>query len=390
MAITLQPAVLRWARERASLSQAELAKKMSVKPERVAAWEQSGEISVSQARRLAKKTYTPEGFLYLRKPPDERLPIQDFRTVGDAPPRRPSPDLLETVYAMQRRQAWMSEEVALYYEEAPLQFVGAYSDADAPDVVAAAMRETLGLQRGWAASQPNLPIALRFLRDRIEAAGVMAVVNGVVGNNTSRKLDLNEFRGFALVDEYAPLIFVNNADYKAAQMFTMAHELAHIFVGETGVSNADETQSTSHKSEIFCNSAAAEFLAPADEFADVWRGVRESDAPFQDAARHFKVSAIVAARRALDLRLIDRPKFNAFYQDYQGKTSANAKETAGGGAGGGGDFWSTQNWRISRRFASAVVCAVGEGRLLYREAYSLTGLNGRNFAKLPGKMGIIQ
>ena len=100
--ITLQPEVLRWARERAGLSPEQLAKKMQVKPERVSRWEITGKISIAQGDRLAERTYTPLGYLYLSKPPEEPLPIRDFRTRGDGPPKRPSQDLLDTIYQMQR------------------------------------------------------------------------------------------------------------------------------------------------------------------------------------------------------------------------------------------------------------------------------------------------
>ena len=291
--IILQPTVLRWARERANLSQEILAKRLAVKPERIADWERTGSISMRQADKLRPKTYTPLGYLYLPEPPDESLPVADYRAIGDEPPSRPSPNLLETVYAMQRRQAWMRDELAIHYEEPPLDFVGAFTIADTPDEVADAMRQSLSLQRGWASEKRSWQSALRFLRERIEAAGVLIVVNGVVGDNTSRKLDPDEFRGFALVDEYAPLIFVNNSDFISAQMFTTAHELAHIFAGKNGVSNFEDMQPTHHDTEIFCNAAAAEFLLPGSELLDFWNDAWQSEEPYQAVARRFKVSVIV-------------------------------------------------------------------------------------------------
>ena len=84
--------------------------------------------------------------------------------------------------------------------------------------------------------------ALRLSQNRLDAAGVLVCFNGVVGNNTRRKLDPNEFQGFAVADEYAPLVFVNSADFKAAQMFTLAHELAHLFIAKSGVSTFEVLQ----------------------------------------------------------------------------------------------------------------------------------------------------
>ena len=201
--IQLQPEVLRWARERAGFNPSELAGKLHVKPERVLDWERSGEISMAQVGRLAHSTYTPEGYLFLDEPPDDSLPIADFRTVGDRLPTRPSPNLLDTVYQMQRRQDWMREEL-LIEEADPLEFPGTFNDSMDYEDVADGMREALNLEPGWASDNPTWGDALRFLRDRIEEAGVLVFINGIVGNNTHRRLDPDEFRGFALIDEYAP------------------------------------------------------------------------------------------------------------------------------------------------------------------------------------------
>ena len=380
--ITLQPEVLRWARERAGLSVGDLAKKTKVKPERAQDWEVSGTISIAQADQLARVTHTPLGFLFLAEPPKDVLPIADFCTVGYQPLRRPSPNLLETVYQMQRRQAWMRGEL-IEDEVPPLPFVGAFTTADSPETVAETLREALRLERDWAAGESNWTNALRSLREHMEEAGVLVVINGVVGNNTSRPLDRDEFRGFALVDEYAPLIFVNNADFKSAQIFTLVHELAHVLIGEDGVSTFDQMHPVLHGIEIFCTKVAAEFLIPSEVLRDYWPKIAKTIDPFQEVARRFKVSAIVAARRALDLSLIDRPSFFAFYGAYLSEEHYKKKT-----GNDGGNFWNNQNTRIGRRFGAAVVRAVKKGRLPYREAYSLTGLTGASFENLAVKMNV--
>ena len=378
--ITLRPSVLTWARERAGLRVDELARKVNVKTERVQAWERYGSISMPQAERLARAAHVPLGYLFLSRPPDESLPIPDFRVRGDTPPSHPSPDLLETVYAMQRRQMWMRDELVENWAE-PLVFIGAYSPNGNASMVAGAMRDALGLVDQWAASEATWSNALRLLRDRVENAGVLVFFNGVVGNNTSRKLDPEEFQGFALVDEYAPLIFVNNADFKAAQMFTLAHELAHLLIGESGVSGFSNMEPAPNATEQFCDQAAAEFLVSEDDLRAFWPSAKQSGEPFRTVARHFKVSAIVAARRALDLEMIDRGTFFRFYNEYKTQSSFSPR------ASDGGDFWNTQRWRIGSRFAATVIRAVNSGRLSYTEAYSLTDLGGDNFEKLSERMG---
>ncbi len=377
--LQLQPDVLRWARRRAELTEDALAGKVRLNAMRVQEWESSGRISMTWAERLADATHTPLGYLFLTFPPYESLPIGDFRTRDGASPAKPSVDLLETVHAMQRRQAWLREDLIATGAE-PLDFVAAYRPNGNYAAVADAMRSALLLASDWAASTPTWSQALSLLRDNAEAAGILVVFNGVVGNNTGRKLNPDEFQGFALVDEYAPLVFINNADFKAAQMFTLAHELAHLFIGAEGVSAFEALLPSEHDVERLCNTIAAEFLVPEADFQAFWPSAGQYPDPYQQIARRFKVSRIVAARRALDLRLIDRDDFFDFYDEHKAQGSLGRQNADGG------NFWNTQRWRIGARFAAAVVRAVRAGRLPYGEAYALTGLKGDTFANMPERM----
>jgi Zn-dependent peptidase ImmA (M78 family) len=322
---------------------------------------------------LAKATLTPLGFFFLPAPPEERLPVPYFRTLGDQPVSRSTPDLLDTMQMMQRRQAWMREYLIEQGQDR-LPFVGSARSHEVAHAVADRIRYTLRFDEGWAAREPTWTEALRVLRDAMETTGILVIVNGIVGNNTHRKLDPNEFRGFVLVDDYAPLVFVNGADGKAAQMFTLAHKVAHVFFGSSAAFDLREMHPANDPTEQACNQVAAEFLIPERELRRIWSSAETDPEPFQVIARHFKVSVLVAARRALDLRLIPRAAFLEFYRSYQeDERRAAAKRP------GGRDFYATQNARVGRRFAQAVVRAVKEGKLLYSEAYRLTGLYGKAF-----------
>ncbi len=245
------------------------------------------------------------------------------------------------------------------------------------------MRRTLGVAGGWANEESTWTDAMMRLRQKIESAGILIVANGVVGNNNHRKLDPNEFRGFVLSDVYAPLVFINGADFKSAQMFTIAHEVAHLWINREGVSNFEAMQPPPIRVEQWCNQVAAEFLIPADELSEAWKHARQSKEPYQTLAARFKVSTIVAARRVLDLDLITKKEFFQFYEGYQ-KDERRKKETK---KNKGGDFWNTQNVRVGERFGAAVVRAAKEGRLLYREAYQLTGLSGKTFDRFAENLG---
>lgn len=274
---------------------------------------------------------------------------------------------------MQRRSEWLRE--TLIEEEAdPLPFVGSARLSDAPESVAREMRRALEIGDGWASGVKTWTDAVSELRRSLERLGIIAVINGVVENNTHRKLDVNEFRGFALCDEYAPLVFVNGADFKSAQMFTLAHEIAHIWLGREGLSGFEGIKVNGGEVERFSDAAAAEFLVPAHELEASWPKVKRNQRPYHAIARAFKVSPIVAARRAWDLNLIDREDFFSFYNGYVAEEHKKKKSS-----GGGGDFYNNQNTRVGVRFATEVIRAAKEGRIQYREAYDLTGLHGKSF-----------
>lgn len=375
--VGVAPALVRWARERAGLEIADLAAKFP----KLESWERGeAQPTFKQLEAFAAATHVPFGYLFLPEPPEERIPIPDLRTIRNEALRRPSPDLLDTLYAMQRRQAWLREEL-IEGEAEPLEFVGSARLGDEPDAVGREMRRIIGFQDGWAAEVGTWAEAVGILRRAIEELGVVAVINGIVGNNTHRRLDVEEFRGFALSDEYAPLIFVNGADAKSAQMFTLAHELAHIWLGESALTDAGLLSRPSLDIESWCDRAAAEFLVPARELRASWRDVRHVEAPFEILARRFKVSPIVAGRRAMDLRLVSRDAFFVFYKEY------TEREHGRRSAAGGGDFYNNQNLRVGERFALQVIRAALEGRIGFKEAYDLTGLRGGAFQEYARRLG---
>jgi Zn-dependent peptidase ImmA (M78 family) len=156
-------------------------------------------------------------------------------------------------------------------------------------------------------------------------------------------------------------------------MFTLAHELAHLWFGSSAAFDLRELQPADDDTERACNLVAAELLVPETELRDAWNEARRAPNGYQALARHFKVSELVAVRRLLDLALIRTSEFHDFYQTYLQAERRAAK------APSGGDFYANQNFRIGRRFGELVIRATREGKLLYRDAYQLTGLYGRSF-----------
>lgn len=375
----VKPELLRWARERVGRRVEEFGERFK----KLAEWEHGeAQPTFKQLEDFAKATHVPFGYFFLPEPPEESIPIPDLRTIRNQQISRPSPDLLDTIHAMQRRQAWLREEL-IECEAESLDFVGSARTTDDPQGVGREMRRMVGLDDGWAEAVRTWREAVGELRRAIEELGVMAVINGVVGNNTHRKLDVKEFRGFALSDDYAPLVFVNGADAKSARMFTLVHELAHIWLGESALTDTDLTSRPLQEIESWCDRAAAEFLVPARELKACWPDVRHEEAAFEVLARRFKISPIVVGRRAMDLRLVSRETFFAFHEQYSARERRQRSDS------GGGDFYNNQNTRVGEVFATQVIRAAKGGRLSFKEAYDLTGLRGGAFQEYAKRLGIV-
>ncbi|HPW65771.1 MAG TPA: ImmA/IrrE family metallo-endopeptidase [Salinivirgaceae bacterium] len=321
-----------------------------------------------QLEDFSKKVYLPFGYLFLPEPPKETLPIPFFRT-NSAETAQVSINVYDTILLLQQRQDWLRVYLA-DNEFETLDFVGKYRNSNNVNKIVADIRRTLKMPDNWASHYNTWSEALENLISHIEDIGIVVVFNGIVGNNTSRLISVDECRGFVLVDDVAPFMFVNNSDGKAAQMFTIVHELAHIWTGQSAGFDFRKLTPADNPNEILCDKIAAEFLVPVTTFNNIWA----TNPNINELARFFKVSEIVVARRALDLGKITRSKFFEFYDEYKNREFKN-KETKRTG----GNFYATTRKRLGLTFSTHVNNAVKSGQLLYRDAYKLTGLKGDVF-----------
>lgn len=360
--VEVRPELLRWARERSGVSNARLRRRFP----KLAAWERrAAQPTLKQLEDFAKATFTPVGFLFLDTPPVERVPIPDFRTIGNTHIGHPTPDLLDTIYLCQQRQEWY-RDFARTMGEAPLNVIGSARVTDDVVRAAATMREALSFDLEERRRLPTWTEALRSFIEQADALGILVMVSGVVGSNNRRRLDPDEFRGFALADPLAPLIFINGADTKAAQMFTLAHELAHVWLGQSAVSDAQAIQVPDNQVEGWCNRVAAELLVPLE----VLRGEYDMHADLQAEAgrlaRRFKVSTLVILRRMHDAGGLTRRQLWEAYEVELDRLRAIPRGT-------GGDFYLTLGARASKTFARALVVSTLEGRTSFTEAFRLLG-----------------
>lgn len=363
MRIEIKPEMLRWARERAGKKLDSLAEKFPQLP----SWEKGIESpTMGQLERFASAVHSPIGYLFLPRPPVETVPIPDFRTVGNKHLGHPSPDLLETIYVCQQRQEWY-RGFARTVGEKPLSFVGSVGIADNIEKVAANIRHAISFDVEERRKTRTWMEALRQFIAQADDVGVLVMCSGVVMNNNCRPLDPDEFRGFAITDDLAPLVFINGKDTKSAQMFTLAHELAHIWLGKSAVSDSRPTSIPKHEVEAWCNRVAAELLVPVELFRNEYRPDTELRDELRRLAEYFKVSTLVILRRIYDIGGFSQ---NEFWREYDKELEFLIKVRKEPG----GNFYSTQAARVSRRFARSLVVSALEGRSSFTEAFRLLGV----------------
>ena len=376
--VPVQPALLRWARERGGYD----ANALTGRFPRLEEWERGdAQPTLKQVEAFAKATRTPVGLFFLEEPPIERVPIPDFRTVANIHVGHPSPDLLEIVFLCQQRQDWY-RDFAVSMHEPTLDFVGSANLQDDIVEIAATMRHILRFDLKERPRLATWTDALRHFIGQADALGVLVMASGVVGSNNRRRLEPREFRGFALADPLAPLIFINGADTKAAQMFTLAHELAHLWLGQSAVSDTEARTAPDQEVERWCNRVAAELLVPLAVLRNEIDGRADLQDELQRLVRHFKVSTLVILRRIHDAGRLTRDEL---WEAYDAELARLRKMPKGSG----GDFYLTLGARVSKRFARAMVVSTLEGRTAFTETFRMLGLKKMaTFNELGRSLGV--
>ena len=361
--VDVRPELLHWACDRAGDRKTALREKFALE-----AWIKGDtKPTLKQLEEFARAARVAVGYLFLQEPPEEALPIRDMRTIGSRRVRRPSPDLLDMIYLFQQRQEWY-REFAEQHGHDPIRFVGSATLSDIAADVAATIRQTLNFEMAarWDCDTPS--DLMRLFVERVELAGVLVMVSGVVKNSTNRVLDPGEFRGFALADSLAPVVFVNGNDGKPAQMFTLAHELAHLWLGESALSDVTLNTAASNETEKWCNQVAADVLVPIAQLMKMAIADEDPLDQLDDFRKAFKVSRQVILRRLLDAKLISRTQFDKAY------ALAISQVTASKPKSSGGDFFNTLPVRASKRLVKALVASTSAGETLYSEAFHLLGI----------------
>ena len=335
--------------------------------------------TLKQIEELSRELHLPFANFLLPAPLPENIPLLEYRTIESLELSEPSRELVDTIQHMARVQDWMHDYL-LSNASDKLPFVGCLSASSNEKETADTIRATLEINANWQKHISKDMTPFNFFRERIENIGVVVMINGIVANNTHRALDSGEFRAFAMINDYAPLIFINSNDSESGKLFSLLHEAAHIFLGSNSLFNANDIQNISNPVEKLCNSVAAEILVPKDIFVSAWQTEQDSEAQIDKLSKEFKCSTIVIARRALDSRLINKELYDAVYNTSREQYLASKERQKQQGSGG--DYYNVLKSRISGNFFATLENALCEGKVTYTDAYRLTNTNGKTFNEL--------
>lgn len=385
----INPKVLSWAREDAGLSLEEAAQQSSIADtkkltaiERIQQWEAGEDTPTrNQLAALAKTYFRPVLTFYMKTPPRQSEEIPDFRTLGDHPVAQGGNILAAFVRKMKARQ---QEVVELLTDDGtalePLSFIGRFALSDDPILIAADIRNELILdfttQRGFR----DKDALFRAIRLRTEELGIFVMLQGNLGSHHTN-IEAEEFRGIALVNPIAPFIVINGNDAKAAHTFTLLHELAHLWLGEAGISNKSpfEGRHTENRLEALCNQIATEFLMPREAIETAWQGVTPDDVygAVASIATDFSVSRAAAANRLWKLDFITEDQWWGLYRRYQGEWREHRERLRN--RDGGPSYFVTKRSQLGGAIIGTVLGAVDAGALTYTRASRILGVNAKNF-----------
>ena len=384
----ITPNVLKWARESARMTEEIAAAKVSVTIEKLKEWETgTSQPTIRQAQTLAKSYKRPFALFFLPDIPRDFQPLQDYRKSGS---KSLTTSSIFIIREIQQKQAWISDVYSENQEE-KLLFVGRFNINDNPKKVANDILKTLNINpSNYKSDNP--------IKEWIDAAET----NGIFISRTSfihsrLKLDSKELQGFAIADPHAPFVFVNSEDWNAPQLFTLVHELAHIWIAETGISNEVEPdlkqKNKFHPVELFCNEVAANALMPSEIILKFDSSSFQSSKIVFKMAKQLGVSSFALLIRALNLNIISESTYQKLkkqadidFSEYlrrEAEKKANQKEKE---KQGGPNYFLLQLNRNSRLFTQTVLDAFRGGYIEPTLASNLLNVQVNKFQKLESQL----
>lgn len=320
----------------------------------------------SQLSDIAKRINIPTGLLLLKKNIDIKNQRPEFRKLDPTGQKNISENLRDTIIDMQSKQDFLRTEI-----DYTLDFIGSYSIHHDPIIVADAIRKKLDISKFFQAELKETGKVISYLRQKANYIGIFVFANGIVRKNPHRSLDIEEFRGFVLSDDKAPIIFINQKDSKSGQIFTIVHEIVHLFIGHDEIFTIVDTKDFSFdKVEAFVNKVTAEILVPTDSL----KSFDTIDTEF--LAKKFCVSEFVIARRLLTTDKISKSIYEKIVANLSKKPQKFSKK--------GGNYNNDIKFKTDKNFLGYIAQAVNHHRITYTQAFHIIGVGYKGYQTLLG------
>lgn len=378
--VKVQPEIISWALSRSK--EEKLGNKLMKNIEQWLAGTKSP--TFNQIEEFSRRSCIPLGYFFLQTPPEENIDLLEYRTVDSVRSAEPSRDLIDTVHEMESIQQWMSDyRRDLGYE--PNVYAGCIKGDTETNTIAEKIRKDLGLKKEWHKECGSIQDAFYKLRELLGECGIIVMMSGVVAKNSHRALDPEEFRAFAMVNDFAPLIFINGADSWGGRLFSLYHETVHIWLGRNDFYN-DRTESDRvvNTVEIICNAVAGELMVPDSAFLKRWgeSQTENSKIRIKELAKNLLCSESVIARKAFNHKKISKKMYDEIVKEsIEAYTKWKQEKTSGG------NYYSTLQSRLDGVFVRALCESINSGRTSYTEAYRLTNTTGKTFSEVAGRLG---
>jgi len=380
------PDMLVWARETAGFSLEQAAAKLGIKDargttavDRLAALE-AGDPAPSRPLllKMAKLYRRPLLSFYLRTRPPKGDRGEDFRTL---PERHSSaePIVDALVRDIRARQSMVRAILEDQDDVRPLTFVGSLNQADGVGHVLAALRQTLDVDLPSFRAQGSADAAFALLRAKVEAAGIFVMLVGNLGSHHTA-LDVEVFRGFALADQVAPFVVINDQDARSAWSFTLLHEVAHLWLGASGVSGANADSQL----EQFCNDVASNFLLPISEInlvgVDQGMGPEVATPLITRFAEERLLSRSLVAYRLFRIGLLTEGTWRELTTRYRAewRQSRLAQRERDRAQEGGPNYYVVRRHRLGSALLRLVARTMSEGELTPTKAAKILGVKPRS------------
>lgn len=360
------------------------AKKIGVAEERLMDWEEgNSQPTIKQLRKIANTYKQSFAAFFLREAPTiPKLPLKDYRRLPGAINHELSHEIIMDVRSSMERRLISLDLMQLNgIEVGKFSYYG--STDEGVDVLSKRIRRDLGVSFAEQIKLRNPSKGFKYWREALEDLGVLVF--------QSSSIDIGDMRGYSVYEDYLPVIVVNRKDAEAARIFTMLHELVHIYLRASGLCDLEsrtDIPPEEQRLEQFCNDVAANTLVPRKHFnsndillkndTNIW-----SDIEISSLAKEYCVSREMIARRLVEVGRADKVFYRDKREEYLDEYKKAKARKPSGFVPPSVDVLS----KGGRKFSGLVIQSLKSKKINSTQASELLGVKLKHIKKISSSLG---